>query len=66
MTSIATKIPAELTRQVNAAIAQYPPERIRSAALPLLHLWQEHFGFMSDVGFHWIAGKLELQPIIIL
>jgi NADH-quinone oxidoreductase subunit F len=66
MTSIPTKIPAELTRQVNAAIAQYPPERKRSAALPLLHLWQEHFGFISDEGIHWISGKLELQPINIL
>src|SRR5438874_6446729 len=66
MTSIATKIPAELTRRVNAAIAQYPPERKRSAALPLLHLWQEHFGFISDEGIHWISGKLELQLINIL
>jgi NADH-quinone oxidoreductase subunit F len=66
MASIATKIPAELKRQVNAAIAQYPPERKRSAALPLLHLWQEHFGFISDEGIHWIADELELQPINIL
>src|SRR5438067_9398958 len=66
MTSTATKIPAELKRQVNAAIAQYPLERKRSAALPLLHLWQEHFGFISDEGIHWIADKLELQPINVL
>src|SRR6184192_1779393 len=66
MTSTATKIPAELKRQVNAAIAQYPPERKRSAALPLLHLWQEYFGFISDEGIHWIADELELQPINIL
>ena len=66
MTSTATKIPAELKRQVNGAIAQYPPERKRSAALPLLHLWQEHFGFISDEGIKWIADRLELQPINIL
>jgi NADH-quinone oxidoreductase subunit F len=66
MTSTATKIPAELKRQVDAAIAQYPPERKRSAALPLLHLWQERFGFISDEGIRWIADKLELQPINIL
>src|SRR5947209_6583968 len=66
MTSTATKISAELKRQVNAAIAQYPPEQKRSAALPLLHLWQEHFGFISDEGINWIADKLELQPINIL
>jgi NADH-quinone oxidoreductase subunit F len=66
MTSTATKISAALKRQVNTAIAQYPPERKRSAALPLLHLWQEHFGFISDEGIHWIADELELQPINIL
>src|SRR5213082_4237614 len=66
MSSTATKIPPELKRQVNAAIAQYPTERKRSAALPLLHLWQEHFGFISDEGIHWISGKLELQLINIL
>src|SRR5207237_1298779 len=49
-----------------AAIAQYPPERKRSAVLPLLHLWQERFGFISDEGINWIADKLELQPINIL
>ncbi|HKR52740.1 MAG TPA: NADH-quinone oxidoreductase subunit NuoF [Chthoniobacterales bacterium] len=62
----AAKIPAELKRQVNAAIAQYPAEHKRSAALPLLHLWQEHFGFITDEGIKWIAEKLELQPINIL
>ena len=66
MTSTATKIPAELKRQAHGAIAQYPPERKRSAALPLLHLWQEHFGFISDEGIKWIADRLELQPINIL
>src|SRR5213076_495650 len=66
MTSTATKIPAELKRQVDAAIAQYPPEQKRSAALPLLHLWQERFDFISDEGINWIADKLELQPINIL
>src|SRR5437763_1804743 len=66
MTSTATKIPAELKRQVDAAIAQYPTERKRSAALPLRHLWQERFGFISDEGINWIAKKLELQPINIL
>ena len=28
--------------------------------MPLLHLWQEHFGFISDEGVRWIAAKLEL------
>ena len=34
--------------------------------MPLLHLWQEHFGFVSDQAMLWIAEKLGLQPINIL
>jgi len=34
--------------------------------MPLLHLWQEHFGFISDEGVCWIANKLGLEPINIL
>jgi len=34
--------------------------------MPLLHLWQEHFGFISDEGVTWIAAKLGLEPINIL
>src|SRR3954470_9504979 len=41
-------------------------ERKRSAGLPLLHLFQEHFGFVSDESMSWIAQRLELQPINIL
>jgi len=48
------------------AIARYPSDHRRSAAMPLLHLWQEHFGFISDEAVPWIAEKLGLQPINIL
>jgi NADH-quinone oxidoreductase subunit F len=51
---------------MDEAIARYPAEHRRSAAMPLLHLWQEHFGFISDDGVPWIAAKLGLQPINIL
>lgn len=51
---------------MDEAIARYPADRKRSAAMPLLHLWQEEFGFISDEGVTWIAAKLELQPINIL
>jgi NADH-quinone oxidoreductase subunit F len=61
-----TKIPRQLEQRMDAAIGRYPADRKRSAALPLLHLWQEHFGFISDEGVNLIAAKLELQPINIL
>jgi NADH-quinone oxidoreductase subunit F len=51
---------------MHEAIARYPEEHRRSAAMPLLHLWQEHFGLISDEGIRWIAAKLGLQPINIL
>jgi NADH-quinone oxidoreductase subunit F len=64
--SMTVSVPAELERKMDDAIAHYPGEHRRSAALPLLHLWQEHFGFVSDEATVWIAEKLGLQPINIL
>ncbi len=61
--STSTDVPAELKRKMDEAISRYPKEHRRSAAMPLLHLWQEHFGFISDDGVLWIAAKLGLQPI---
>src|SRR5215213_9349639 len=58
-------IPSELLAKIDEAISHYPVSK-RSASLPLLHLWQEHFGYISDEGMRWIAEKLELQPINIL
>jgi NADH-quinone oxidoreductase subunit F len=51
---------------MDEAIGHYPADHKRSAAMPLLHLWQEHFGFINDEGVQWIAAKLNLQPINIL
>jgi NADH-quinone oxidoreductase subunit F len=61
-----TQIPAELEQRMDAAIARYPSDHRRSAVMPLLHLWQEHFGFISDEATFWIAEKLRLQPINVL
>jgi NADH-quinone oxidoreductase subunit F len=64
--STSTHVPAELEQKMDEAIARYPQDRQRSAAMPLLHLWQQHFGFIADGGVNWIAAKLGLQPINIL
>jgi len=58
-------IPDSLLAKIDEAITHYPVSK-RSASLPLLHLWQEHFGFISDEAVAWIAAKLELSPINIL
>ena len=63
MNSTSTRVPAELERKMDEAIEHYPPDQKRSASLPLLHLWQEHFGFINDDAVIWIAAKLGLQPI---
>src|SRR6187551_2415948 len=58
-------VPPDLLAKIDEAITHYPVSK-RSASLPLLHLWQEHFGFVSDEAITWIAEKLELQPINVL
>jgi len=58
-------LPPELVARVEETIAHYPVEK-RSAAVPLLHLWQNHFGYIDDSGVNWIAAKLDLEPINIL
>jgi NADH-quinone oxidoreductase subunit F len=58
-------LPPELVARVEETIAHYPVEK-RSAAVPLLHLRQNHFGYIDDSGVNWIAAKLDLEPINIL
>jgi NADH-quinone oxidoreductase subunit E len=59
------EIPQELAGRIDEVITHYPVSK-RSAALPLLHLLQEHFGYLSDEAITWVAEKLELEPINIL
>ena len=58
-------LPQGFEAQVDELITHYPVSK-RSASLPLLHLWQETFGYVSPEGIEWIAAKLGLQPINIL
>ena len=59
------EIPAELERKIDEVITHYPVSK-RSATLPLLHLVQEHFGYVSKEAADWVAAKLDLQPINVL
>jgi NADH-quinone oxidoreductase subunit E len=58
-------LPAGFEAQADEIVARYPASR-RSAALPLLHCWQESFGFVSGRGIEWIAAKLGIEPVRIL
>jgi len=59
------EIPSELESRIDEVITHYPASK-RSASLPLLHLIQEHFGYITDEAITWVAQKLELEPINIL
>ncbi|PWU10686.1 MAG: NAD(P)H-dependent oxidoreductase subunit E [Verrucomicrobia bacterium] len=63
--SQADRIPGELLKRIDEAIERYPMSS-QSASLPILHLWQNHFGFIDNSAIEWIAAKLGLQPIDIL
>lgn len=58
----ADRVTPEFTAEADEIVTHYPVSK-RSASLPLLHLWQNHFGSVDDSGIEWIAAKLELQPI---
>ena len=59
------EIPAELEARIDEVITQYPVSK-RSATLPLLHLIQEHFGYIEEDAIDWVAAKLGLEPINVL
>jgi NADH-quinone oxidoreductase subunit E len=62
---LGTPLPPGFEEKADEIISHYPVSK-RSATLPLLHLWQEAFSYISDDGVEWIAHKLQLQPINVL
>ncbi|NCY20599.1 NAD(P)H-dependent oxidoreductase subunit E [bacterium] len=59
------EITSALEKQAEDLVARYPVSK-RSAVLPLLHLWQETFGYIGPRGVEWIAQRLSLQEIQVL
>ena len=55
----------QFVAEADELVSHYPVSK-RSASLPILHLWQNHFGFIDDTGVEWIAATLELTPVNIL
>jgi len=62
---MALQVPTELEAKIDEVITHYPVSR-RSAVLPLLHLFQHHFRFISEEIVQWVAQKLGLEPIQVL
>lgn len=58
-------IPTELLSKIDDVITHYPVSK-RSAVLPLLHLLQHHFGYITDEGITWVAAKLELEAMQVM
>ncbi len=59
------EVTTELDSEADERISYYP-ENKRSATLPLLHIVQHKFGFISAAAIEWVAAKLELEPIKVL
>ncbi len=59
------ELPAELIQKIDEIITHYPVSK-RSAVLSVLHVWQHHFGYISEEGVTWTAAKLDLQPVQVL
>src|ERR1700712_461340 len=49
--------------KVTEIIARYPVGKQKSALLPVLHMAQEQFGWLSSDTMDYVAGLLEIEPI---
>lgn len=54
-----------LELEADERISHYPESK-RSATLPLLHIVQHHFGYISAAAIDWVAAKLEIEQIKVL
>ena len=57
------KFSEEKLKKVDEIIARYPEGRQKSALLPVLHLAQEQFGWLSTETMDYVAALLKLEPI---
>jgi len=62
VTDEAASFPIEVLEEIDAHIAKYPPDRKRSALIPLLLLIvQRERGYIDNAGVNFLARKLELE-----
>ncbi|HEY0670027.1 MAG TPA: NAD(P)H-dependent oxidoreductase subunit E [Sphingobacteriaceae bacterium] len=53
----------ELISQFNEIVSRYPEGKSKSALLPILHLVQAEFGWVSSEAMDKVAAYLNIQPI---
>ena len=50
-------------KKVEEIVARYPEGKQKSALIPVLHLAQEQFGWLSAEAMDHVAGLLKIEPI---
>ncbi len=53
----------ERLKKVSEIVARYPEGKQKSALIPVLHLAQEQFGWLSAATMDYVASLLSLEPI---
>ena len=53
-----------MLQEIEGILARFPDKK--SAVLPLMHLAQEEYGYMSDEAMHEVADILDLDPTHVL
>ena len=51
----------EVVEEMNALLTKYPPERKRSALIPLLFVIQRERGYIDNEGVNYLARLLEIE-----
>lgn len=57
------EISPQLDKKVDEIIAEYPVKR--SAAMMIMHLIQETFGYFNNEAINYAAKKLDVQPVAV-
>lgn len=57
-----SKLRAEYGKEIDLILAQYPPDQKKSAVLPLLHLGQRVYGYVSQEAKEDIASIIDVDP----
>jgi len=60
---IMTQFSQEQLEKVSQIVARYPEGKQKSALLPVLHLAQEVFGWLSTETMDYVASLLQIEPI---
>lgn len=52
----------EREKQIDEILTHYPEGQSRSAVIPVLWLWQEEHGWVSEEGMKYVAHRINITP----